>query len=199
YNFLNGHSASLSQGTLEKIAKALSLDAVNSLLVPAQPASADQALWRDVLATHRALPVTAETGGGRPAAARHSHPAGAASILVPRTLVPRQDGLFVVRVAAAGVGRAYPAGSLLVCAPPVPGDPILPAGCRVVLRIARGQGVIIDVCEVRHHRGHTLFQRLADGSADHQPALTQGPARGRTVTDGVSLLGRVVASWRPET
>ena len=171
YNFLNGLSHSLSQETLERICVALPGTEMGDLfgLVRPRPAT---------------CPIVAEAITGVAQNSFMLPPAQQMLLSLPGAW-GHDPGLFGVRVGLPGVGRLYPAGSILICRPYSGGKDLM-AGCRVIVQQPLGAGMEVTVREL-------IVGRSTSGRMVAYPDGLRWPTHPSTV-----LLGVVIASWQPE-
>jgi hypothetical protein len=191
YNLLNGHSASLSQRTIERVLRVFPGAAHADITGSGEAAMIDGV---SAAATPSIVPLLAETG---------IRPAGETAVIgrVPVPAMPAAPGtgLFAISVTADGGESLFPAGSLLVCRRLTDSIEDLPDGTVIVLRI-RGDGwVRVELRTTRHFEGQLWLWPHSPDPAQQLPLPAPAPLATPVRLKGgvtVAALGSVVASWQ---
>jgi hypothetical protein len=202
HNFLNGHSRSLSQRTLEKFLAAF------------PDATADELFGRDVQGQMQIAPMNAATaqegpgmiavttiiGAGKWQKAWHLPKDAQGVVPVPPTMVPPVKGVFGARVEGPGVELMYPFGSIVVCAPLARGHDRPASGRRVLVLRERGQQVEVTIREVVSIGDRTWLWSRSTAPDCQMPLLAPRRSTRQSASDGdvISITAIVLASWQPE-
>lgn len=181
YNFLNGHSHSLSQDTLERLSAAFPNSSIGDFIGPAQPRLT---VCRIVAET---CPGQEQAGFALPAARQRLLP-------LPAGVWDEIPGLFGVLVGSSGPDQLHPAGSILLCRPLGGRDGVPPAGCRVVVQRPLGAGVEVTVRRLVVDPTEVRFSDPARSDL----LWPVHSAAGQTEDDSIVIAGIVIASWQPE-
>ena len=174
YNFLNGHSNSLSQAILELIAQRYP-----TLAVSPHPGVEQGA---------QVCPVVAIAAIGLEQAAFRLDEAKRVKISLPTSL-PAQHGVAFGVWVGEGAERVYAAGSLVICCEPAKGPSVDLGGQRLLVSRRLGNGIEVSLREPRVHNGQLWLWSMSD-RPEKQTPITR---------DGVTVEGIVLASWRIES
>lgn len=209
YNFMNGAAASLSITTLERIIAAFPTADDRALLMPILN-------WQQhVSRVQPVRPVGDEQDGLKAqlldisiaacaeAFLLQKYPfiqaAEQASLPLPRALLPENfGGLFLTRVGAIGMERAYPPGSLLLCRQ-LAGDPSLAGlveGDRVLVSQPQRGGCEVLIREVRHV-GPVQWLWPLSNHPERQAPLARLPGTSLSPRVDVTIHAVVLAAWVP--
>ena len=197
YNFLNKHSASLSQPTIEKIVAVFSDGAADALIIrPVTPSTT-------ILRNRQAPPGIAEVSVIAEARQGVRQPATAfmqtdhVTIWVPAALVQNRPRLFGVRVGRPGAEGLYPEGSVLICMGVPTLHPSLKDGQRVVVTTTHDDGIEVTVRRVQVHESGTWLWPDTVDPRQQRPLLAPKPTD--TAENGdITVLGKVIATLQPE-
>lgn len=188
YNFLNGHSKSLSSETYRRLSEALGTP-ISTLMGMGPTGSAEYGTV--------AVRAQAEAGVYRPSFELPLEDQFASPVLVKPEL--RAAGAYGVAVKGRGCDELYPEGSVLICVGLDYWDGTLRTGSRVVLQRIGGSRVEITVRELRVKSGRAwLWPRTTDAAALEPIEMPWPfPGRGwkqgadRFIISGVVLLSLV--------
>ena len=170
YNFLHGHSNSLSQSTLEKLARVVP-GATMAKLTGLEEVTASDVV-RSVV-----VRMEARAGVGRAASDLPPHE----QFEVPAPIRPEYmaRGAFGVLVRTPGAERLYPDGTVLICLPYDTYPGTLTAGRRVVLQRLDGHRTEITVNELGFWREQAWLWPRTDDPAHQQPVAVPSLDRPR--------------------
>jgi hypothetical protein len=181
YNFLNGHSLSLSQDTLERIGAVFPNSAIGDLTRP------DRSKLTVCWVVAETCPGMEQESFALPAARQRQLP-------LPVGVWDDVPGLFGVLIGSSGPDQPYPAGSILLCRPLGGRDGVPPAGCHVVVQRPLGAGVEVTVRRLVIDQAEA---RTADPAHSELLWPVHRPG-GKAERETGAIAGIVIASWQIE-
>lgn len=197
FNFLNGHSQSISLRVLEQILTALPDLSADDLLGRRQAFGLGGS---GVPTGHRLVRVTMEARGDLWFQSPTLPERAQLDILVPERLLRGKPDLLGVFVAEVGAELAYTAGAVLICEPVQEGAQPQPDGCHLIVAEYQHDAVRLSLREPRSQDGYTWLWPRSTHPECQQPLLApwhlQGAARSQEV-GYVRIIGRVLAALTP--
>jgi transcriptional regulator with XRE-family HTH domain len=196
YNFLNGHSDSLSQRYLERILAAFP-DATEDGLVQNKPEPTRNPANQAATLVYRQVPVAMLAQAGllqdttmRPEAERFN-------LAVPDTLVGKGRKLIAVLVRLPGAELAFPDGSLLVCEEVPNHRRHFEPAEHVVVQEDYDEGVEITIRRIHRHGGDTWLWPCSSHPSHQYPLRAPWDLSVQAESGPkVHILARVIASWQ---
>ena len=197
YNFLNGHSSSLSQSTIEKIVASFADGSADGLIIrPVVPLTTTPRN-RPAPPGIVVVPVIAETKQGVRQPASILMQKDPVTICVPAALVQNRPRLFGVRVGRPGGELLYAHGSVLICTAMATLHPPLKDGWRVVVTETHDDGIEVSIRRVQVHQSGSWLWPDTDEPRQQRPLLAPKPTD--TAKNGdITIVGRVIATLQPE-
>jgi hypothetical protein len=197
YNFLNGHSRSLSQATIEKIVALFPDGSADGLIIRPVASSITMPHNRQAPPGIVVVPVIAEARLGVSQPTLGLAPKDQLALWIPTKLVGNRQRLFGVRVGRPGGEELYSAGTVLICIAVSMRHPDWLNGQRVVVTEPRDSGIEVSVRRVQvHESGIWLWPDTEDPR--HQRPLLAPQAMDPAANHDVAIVGRVIATLQPE-